>query len=335
MSISNDIFVSVAAENRLHRQFRDLRDSPFHSEARLLINTLYQRMGLHGKDFIRKFQTDGFHSHLFEIACFAYLESGGFVPNRTYSSPDFLASRDGFSLAIEVTTSNPSEDQSADISLRMLADLSEDEIAAKVNVEFPNRMISILKKKVNRQYDKLPQCAGKPLVLMVAPFFEAGSIHYTDDALVDCLYGIRETTTGFFSLQSSKSVSAVLYCNAFTVPRFFRLATPLECNEELTAMREGMYYAVRSETELSVKEFRYRVGSQSAPRESWSEGVTLFLNPNALIPISKEVLPSTSSFSIQDGYLVREVYGFHPVTSNMYVYANDVAMKMNIEREIP
>lgn len=323
MSAPNDIFVPLVAEDRLHRQFRDLRDSPFHYEARLLINTLYQRMGLPGKGFIRKFQTDGFHSHLFEIACFAYLESGGFIPDRAYSSPDFMASRDGFSLAVEVTTSNPSEDQSADISLRMLAALSEDEIAAKVNVEFPNRMISILKKKMNRRYDQLPQCAGKPLVLMVAPFFEAGSVHYTDDALVDCLYGIRDATTGFFSLPKAESVSAVLYCNAFTVARFFRLSTHFESNEAPIAIREGMYYAVESETALSVKEFRYRVGSQSAPRESWSEGVTLFLNPNALVPVSKEVLPSTSSFSIQDGHLVREVHGFHPVISNMFVYVND------------
>lgn len=261
--------------------------------------------------------------HLFEIACFAYLESAGLKPNRIQSSPDFLASCDGLNLAIEVTTANPPKNQAADISLLQLENLSEEELAHKVNHEFPRRMFSILNKKLNHQYDKLPQCAGSPLILMVAPFFEAGSVYYTDDALVDCLYGINDTTTGFFSHSNVESVSAVLYCNTFTVPRFFRLATPLDDTAKISATREGMYYAVDSGSELSIREYQYRVGSHSSPKESWFEGVTLFLNPNALLPISKDILPCTSSFSVEDSYLIREVHGFHPVTSFMHIHLNN------------
>lgn len=315
-----DIFAPKVAEHKLHPQFRALRDSIFHSEARSLINALYQRMGNPSGNFIRNFQGVGFHSHLFEIACFAYLESAGLKPDRTHPSPDFLASRNGISLVIEATTASPPMGQASDISLLRIEELSEQEIANKVNLEFPRRMTSILKKKLKLQYNKLPQCAGKPFILMVAPFFEPGSVYYTDDALVDCLYGINDTTTGFFSLKNAESISAILYCNAFTVPRFFRLAIPLDDTAEMIATREGVYYAVQTGGALSVREYKYRVGSSSSPKETWSEGVTLFLNPNALIPVPNECLPNTSEFSIQDGYLTREVHGFHPVTSLMHVY---------------
>lgn len=315
-----DIFEPIVKEERFHPQFRALLNSPFHGEARSLINALYKRMGEPSKAFIRKFQTDNFHSHLFEIACFAYLESAGLKPRRDYSSPDFLALRDGLTLAIEATTANPPERQAADISLVQMKELSEEELVQKVEAEFPRRMLSILKKKINHQYNQLPQCAGHPLILMVAPFFEPGSVYYTDESLVDCLYGIEDSTTGFFSLPEAEVISAVLYCNAFTVPRFFRLATPLDDTAKMSAMREGMYFAVESDGELVVREYQYRVGSHSSPEETWHEGVTLFLNHNARIPISKEILPCTSSFSVEDRYLVREVHGFHPLTSYMQIY---------------
>ena len=140
-----DIFEPIVKEERFHPQFRALLNSSFHSEARSLINALYQRMGEPSKAFIRKFQTDNFHSHLFEIACFAYLESAGLKPGRNYSSPDFLASRDGLTLAIEATTANPPISQAADISLVQMKELSEEELVQKVNIEFPRRMISILR----------------------------------------------------------------------------------------------------------------------------------------------------------------------------------------------
>lgn len=315
-----DLFAPEVPEERLHPQFRALRGSPFHGETRALMNALYQRMGTPTKNFIRNFQADGFHSHLFEIACFAYLESAGLNPVRTHASPDFMASRDGIDLAIEATTANPPGSQAADISVFQMKELSEPEIVDKENVEFPRRIISILKKKLENQYDRLPQCVGIPIILMVAPFFEPGSVFYPDEALVDCIYGVNETTTGFFSFPNAESISAVMYCNAFTVPRFFRLATPLDDAAKMAAIREGLYYAVHSDGELSIREFQYRVGSPSSPKETWSEGVTLFLNPNALIPVPQKLLPSTSTFSVQDGYLIREVHGFHPLTSLMRFY---------------
>lgn len=316
-----DLFSPLVADDRLHPQFRALRDSDAHASARALINELYCRMGLPGKSFALHFQGAGFHSHLFEIACFAYLESAGLCPQRTHSSPDFLALCNGHSLAFEATTANPPFDQRADISLHRLEALSEEEIEYRANVEFPRRIGAILRKKLKRNYNNLPHCVGVPIILMVAPFFEPGSVYYTDESLLDCLYGITGESPGFFLQEEATSISAILYCNSFTVPRFFRMAASLNGRSDLAAIREGMCYLPQPNGDLLLSEYRYRVGEPSSPPEFWSQGVTAFFNPNADVPVKQECLPSTSDFSVQQGYLTREVRGFHPLTSFMPIFA--------------
>lgn len=314
-----NLFAPLVDEKKYHPQFRSLLASIYHHEARSYINMLYQRMGKPSRTFIQNYQAAGFHSHLFEIACFAYLESAGLNPERPHSSPDFLASHNEFDLAFEATTANPVI-QASDISLFEMKELSQQEIEEKANIEFPRRMYAILKKKLRLNYDKLPQCAGKPLVLMVAPFFEPGSAYYIDESLLNCLYGNNSKIPGFFHLEKAESVSAVMYCNAFTVPRFFRLGTTLDDSANLIATREGWYYSPQTDGGLKIREYNFLVGAPSSPQESWAEGVTVFHNPNARIPISTTLLPCSSHFSVQDGGLTREVHGFHPLTSFMRMY---------------
>ena len=47
------------------------------------MNALYQRMGDPNGNSLGDFQADGFHTRLFELACFAYLESAGFELNHS------------------------------------------------------------------------------------------------------------------------------------------------------------------------------------------------------------------------------------------------------------
>jgi len=65
----------------------------------------------------------------------------------------------------------------------------------------------------------------------------------------------------------------------------------------------------------SAEEFEYEVGDGTVERESWSRGVTVFINPNARVPLPDGALDCTSVFRIRGGRLVREVRGFHSLTS--------------------
>jgi hypothetical protein len=279
--------------------------------------------------FIRDFQTHGFHARVFELACFAYLESANMNINRSFERPDFLVSRDGFTLAIEAVTANPPDDQSHDVSVSQLTRLSESEILDKVVSEFPKRMGKCLRKKRRQRYHAADHVSGHPIVLMIAPYFEAGSGFYPDDAFFYCLYGPPESepvwqgTPAFFWEEESKPISAVLYCNAFTVSRFFRLATPLGRGSRITAVRSGAYYRKLNESECALRTFEFRVGDPGTPLEIWSEGVTIFKNPFANFPLDDGVLPASCVVAVRDGYVCREVNGFHPVSSCMISHASE------------
>ena len=87
-----DLFLPIVAPERRHPQFVELRASPFHEDARALMNALLNRMGDPNGGLVRNFQSDGFHSRPFEIASFAYLEEVGLTIDRSHERPDFLAS---------------------------------------------------------------------------------------------------------------------------------------------------------------------------------------------------------------------------------------------------
>jgi len=316
-----DLFEPIIAAERFHPQFHDLKNSEAHKSARKLINNLFARMGDPNGNFRRDFQGHGFHARLFEIGCFAYLESAQAKLDRSYESPDFLASINGHTIAIEAVTSNPPQSDNLDISAARMPVLSQDEIDKKVPTEFPGRMAASLRKKLSHRYETLPHVAGKPLVLMIAPFFEPGASFYIDDSLVPLLYGSPEqadSSSHFFDREDAASISAVLYCNAFSVSKFWRLAD-LSWFKGI-ATRSGYCYRGHNNAEKYVGQFEYRVGERGTPPETWAEGVTLFHNPNARYPIASGVLAASSEFKVEDGFLTRQVFGFHPVASIMIVH---------------
>ena len=284
------------------------------------MNSLYQRMGDRHATFINSFQGEGFHSHLFELACYAYLEEAQFRVERPDPSPDFLATAPaGNAIAIEATTANPTTGRMTDISLRALSDLSQAEIVDKVEHEFPKRMRSILMRKLGRRYHERPNCEGLPLVLVVAPFFEAGSTTYVDLALLNLFYGRNDAadgSDGLFYDPAGAQISAVLFTNAFTVSRFIRLATPWE-SADFVAEREGLCY--QPDDPGSTYGFRYRMGAPETPRETWAEGVTLFFNPNATNPLGEGALPCTCLYARDDTGVYRTISGFHPLSSGTFM----------------
>src|SRR5579863_5615092 len=285
------------------------------------------------RPFAQNFQAGGFHGRVFELACYAYLKSCGLAVDYRVDSPDFIVSRADTSVAVEASTANSSGDQLEDISIGKLKPLSDEEIFDKVENDFPIRMANVLEKKLRHRYWEQPQCAGKSFVLAVSPFFEAGSITYTDDALLGYLYGFadkheyggRKVASGFFLRPEVCHVSAVLFTNQFTVPRFYRLSADASVNRRLVAIRQGWYYQRASEAELVCGKYRYRVGHPSSPDEPWWQGVTLFLNPLAARPLREHLLRASSVVRVDyEGDVVREVFGFHTLTSFMAVHPASV-----------
>lgn len=341
----SDLFKPIVPIDALHPAFESLRISRFHAGARHLMNKVAKQMGDVDGNLVREFQTQ-FHARLFELACFAYLDAQGFLIDRSRASPDFLVSRDGKSVAaIEAVTANSPTGQRTDISLGALVKQPVEDITSKCNDEFPIRMGSALFSKLGKAYWKLPHCLELPFVLVVGPFHEPGSMTYIDQSLARFLYGLEPFSEGtesngvltrqvairqhefngkvipseFFGYQLAENVSAVVYCNQFTVPRFFRMAAQADgWPVELVGHRMGYYIDPHD----GPSEYLYSLGDQDAPNETWWQGVTVFHNPNAIHSLPQGALRSTCEFRYRDGCVESQVYGFHPLTSFMILRGN-------------
>jgi hypothetical protein len=319
MPRSTDIFTVVVPLGRRHAQFTALLEFAPYADARSLMNKIFQRMGDPNGGFVRHFQGDGFHSRLFELCCFAYLEEAGLGVDRAQPCPDFIVSGQLGHAAVESVTLNSPAGQGTDISLLRLEPLTQEEIFAKVSRELAQRISRTLVRKLKHAYQDLDHCRDRPLVFMVGPFFEAGASFYTDDALFYPLFGGPEgwenETLPFFRRKEASAVSAVLYCNQFTVSKFFRLATDFSTSDLPITLREGMCYRPHGVDAHALCKFSHRLGSTATPKEKWAEGITVFENPYARIPLPRGLLPATSFVYVEDGYVSREVAEFHPVVS--------------------
>lgn len=336
-----DIFVPVVSMDARHEAFEALRTSEAHLEARHLMNEIAQRMGDVDGHFVREFQTQ-FHARLFELAGFAYLEAQDLEIDRSHARPDFVVRRDGVEVAtIEAVTSNPQAGQRVDVTVRALTELPIAEIIRKSNEEFPIRIGTALFTKLKKEYWSLPHCRNLPFVLAIGPFHEPGSQTYIDQSLARYLYGMdqfsdwverngiltrqspveQHTFDGktipseFFAYPGAENVSAVVYCNQFSVSKFFRMAVERDgMPPALAGIRKGYHL----DPEDGWSEYSYELGSRES-KETWWEGVTVLHNPYALHPLAPRALSCSCEFRYHEGFVDCSVYGFHSLTSSTFV----------------
>jgi len=337
---SFDLFAPLTTRDP-HVAFKRVLESPFHYAARQRMNDLFGRMGDPDGNFIKEFQSEGFHSRMFEIACYAYLEAQGLDIERL-ERPDFIVTDGQHRVAIEATTTNPPGDRRTDISVEKVLPLSEAEVLEKVSNEFPIRMGSALRSKLDKHYWELPGCKDLPLVFIIGPFHEAGSTTYIDDSLARYLYGIdsldnwtirngvlvrgdvpvkthtfgtKSIPSNFFAERDVEHISAIIFCNQFTVPRFYRMAAQVgAAPARVTDTRKGICLL----PDEGPLDYEYVVNGRQTPHETWWQGVTVFHNPRARCPLPAELLACTSEYQFVAGRVERKVHDFHPLTSFMH-----------------
>lgn len=314
-----DLFKHRVPAKQRHPQFESLNGSDDHGRVREYLNQAYAEMTDPNGSFAKDFQERGFHGRTFELACFSYLRSAGLKIARGVEKPDFMVTKEDVEVAIEVTTSNAPQGGNQDISMMRMENFNywddSDDFEFQIPENFSARMLASLKNKLKRGYQDLPHVTGKPVVLMIAPFFEPGSVFAPDFPLLDILYPTEPdlTVPPFFWLPDATSISAVAYCNSFTIPKFFRISDPEFLATECTALRTGLACIDKP----SLSRFRYKIGHEKTPAETWPEGVTLFFNPLAENPLPQDFLPASSWFVCDDGMVKRYVTGFHPLFSRM------------------
>jgi hypothetical protein len=335
-----DLFVPVRSEANLHPQFRNLRMSPMHAPARSMMRALFNEFDDPEGNFLEQFQTTGFDSRTFELYLYALFKEQGWDIDRRYTRPDFTLRKAGIEVCIEATTAN-----SPGPGIKPYThapEIGPEEIRTYLREEVPIRLGSPLFSKLQKKYWELPHVCGRPFVIAIESFHGAGSLWQSSSSLVSYLFGLsqrwyhdddgkliilpgepvgthqisgKEIPSGFFFQRDAEYVSAVLFSNSGTAPKFNRMGQEGAYHSDSVRMiRYGSCYRDDPNSTLPAP-FVYEVGDGEWV-ETWREGTTLIHNPNALHPLPLRIMGAGAEQRLENGRITTEISEpFHPYAS--------------------
>lgn len=277
-------------------------------------------------NFAEQFQTTGFDSRTFELFLFAMFRESGHAIDRSHRRPDFMISRDGITAAVEAVTASPPSNAGMQQYLALPRDLNPCEREEYLKHSIPIRLGSPLYTKLNAKYWDEPHVTGKPLVIAIEDFHEAGSLATSSTPLARYLFGqeqrwyhdadgkliitehcldvheneVKQIPSGFFNLPGAENVSAVLFTNTGTIPKFLRMGHQGQYRDAgLNVLRMGTCYR-HDPNATRPAPFMYEVGDPEA-METWRQGTVLIKNPRALRPLPDEWLGAGIEEELIDG----------------------------------
>lgn len=361
-----DLFSPVVSTGRLDHQFKQVAQGPGHEAAKALMNAIFENLRDVDHSFVQEFQTGGFSARVFELAVFAYLEEQNLQLDRTAPAPDFVL-RGIHPVAIEVTTSNPRQDAPADDIVPtswVPPDLPD------ADREFVFQLGKALRRKLTHRdaqgqhYWEKRHVTGLPFVIAVGAFHNEHAQFHPEGLLAKYLYGLdqefnqddagnltvtphhiiehqhagKTIPSALFRQTESANLSGVLFSNALTMAKFNRIGTEQGLGHPQTALvRYGTCYNYAPNA-LTPNPFAYVVGDRpDHDLETFSEGLHLFINPWATVPLSPEALPDIVVYALRDDGILETTFptGFRPFVSktNVFTGANTELIARYFQRD--
>ena len=296
-------------------------------------------------NFIEQFQTTGFDARTWELYIFAALHELGYGFDRTYPAPDFLCQGIRGQFFIEAVTVNPTLQNGTNVEKGMPEDAAER--TAYLESYMPIKYGSALFSKLKRHYWDLPHVSGKPIVLAIQDFHAPHSMAITEPSLAPYLYGrqfkahhdlsgklvitpnlIQEhrwenkvIPSGFFYQPGAEHISAILTNAQGTMAKFNRIGYVAGFGSRLVEMvRTGTRY-VHDPNASKSQPFSQRVNDADY-HETWVEGMNVYHNPQALVPLNPNTLPTAAHHSLRkDEMLGSFIPDFHPYGSRTLIHS--------------
>lgn len=342
--------------SNLHSQYRSLRDSRGYRPARQLLRELQAHFIDPDGNFVEQFQTTGFDSRTLELYLFAMFRDSGFTIDRSHQRPDFMISRDGITVAVEAVTASPTSNLGIQQYMALPTHMDRQEREAYIKNGIPIRLGSPLYTKLQAKYWEEPHVAGKPFVIAIQDFHRPGSLLSSSVALTSYLFGqgqewyhdadgklvitevpldyhqngVKRIPSGFFNLPNAENVSAVLFTNVGTIPKFLRMAHQGSYRDpDLKVMRWGNCYRHDSNAEHPAP-FIYEVGARDGIRETWQQGSVLIKNPKAVYPLPVNWFGAGVEEELVEGKSVTHmIEPFIPYNSLTQIYVGTPRKKFN------
>ena len=337
------LFNTIVSEDKLHPYFINLKEGKGTLASKNAIIEIANHLDDIDGNFVEQFQSlNGFDARVWELYLFASLIELEFQILRDFNRPDFIVRKDEVEIAIEAVIVGRKNNPPILVKLSPENESIKD-IEEKLLNETPLRFGSALYSKLKKEYWNLNHVKDKPLVFAIADFHNDQSMIWSFSALTEYLYGSKQILkrkengeeiidtinieyyikesgekipSGFFFQPDSENISGVLFSATGTLGKFTRMGIQAGLgSKSIIVMRVGD----RVNPDPSCSEplsFSYRVDENG--NETWCQGLNLFHNPNAKIPINMDLFPNIGHHKLQDGELVSWTPEFHPYSSMNY-----------------
>lgn len=289
-------------------------------------------------NFIEQFQTTGFDSRTWELYLNAYLLSAEFDLDSSETAPDFCATKNKQKVFIEAVTTSKTE-------VGALAAIDPDESMETKRKFQAIKIAGVLWTKTQKKYWEKDHVKDSPLILAVECFHEDTPIYWGDAPLIDYLYGKTFTwryddknqlvvenadvttielgekviPSGYFNLDDTQNISAVIFSNSATVSKFVRMGKQKWLQFPHTVIRTGTMYN-HNKNAVMPELFEYVVGSENSPHETWGNGLVMFHNPNAKCPVDALLFPDIPhGYYKEDAFVIQNMPSFHPFGSTTQI----------------
>jgi hypothetical protein len=330
-----DLLTPVAPEEKWHPYFKALLTRRGLAPACDKLREVWAAFPNPDNHFELEFQTTHLDARIWELYIFAVGHFGPMEVLRPHEAPDFLYRRNdlGLDVWVEAVTANPSGKYAEEPEPK-----TPKEKYREMHEVIPIRLGSPLYSKLQKRYWELPHVAGKPFVIAIGDFSENDPIRRNDISLFRYLYGTdakvislpgeyvklehikvetheageKRIPSGYFELPGAENVSAVIFSNEGTIPKFKRMAFDFDRYPFVRMIRSGTCLDF-DPTATYPKAFGYLVGD--AP-EDWGHGVYVYHNPNAMHPIPLSFFKAIGGQHwVKDGVEDNEFRDFSPFAS--------------------
>lgn len=336
-----DLFSYKVKKSKLDKYFEFISQSRAHSAARNVINEIMPYFFDVDGNFIEQFQTQGFDSRLWELYLFSYFNEEGLIIDRSHFAPDFVVKDRDTSVSVEAVIVANKEPEKICIGLPNEEDILKKEILmpSKWGSSLYSKLTHI--DKAGNHYWEYPHTQERPFVLAIADFNEPFSMTWSQNSLITYLYGYKYDysynekgemsihpikvknhikgkgdkiiPSGFFFQENAENISAVLHSSSATISKFNRIGKQCGLDEGNVLMHR--ICSVWDQDPNASKPIIYQYFVTEENSEPWSEGVTIFHNPNAKYPLSLDFFPNAAQCCLQGEFLIT-------LSSNVVVYSS-------------
>lgn len=340
-----DLFDVIVSEDKIHPHFQRLDSNPGLSSAKEALKEISYHYDDIDGNFLDQFQSiNGFDARLWELFLFSLFREQQFTFDRNHEAPDYFVEKMNRKLAIEAVTIGRNQESLKNVE--SFEPPSQEVVFGKLENEMPLKFGSALFDKMKKEYWKKEHIQGVPFVIAIADFHEGMSMTWSSSAIEKYLYGFKyephydqggnlivkpikinsfkkengtEIPAGFFFQPNSENVSAIIFSSAGTISKFNRMGKQAGLGSEKLSIRR---YGLKHDHDKNASKplaFNYIVSDDG--NESWSEGVSVYHNPNAKIPLDPNLFDDKIAQHMLIDNLITsilpEFYPYSNITMNM------------------